>query len=51
VINRLHSPDLHPTSGYHHATVVSAGRLAFLAGQMPMDATGAQVVGTAALPG
>jgi enamine deaminase RidA (YjgF/YER057c/UK114 family) len=45
VIDRLHSPDLHPTSGYHHATVVSAGRLAFLAGQMPMDATGEQVVG------
>ena len=45
VIDRRHSPDLHPTSGYHHATVVPAGRLAFLAGQMPVDASGERVVG------
>jgi enamine deaminase RidA (YjgF/YER057c/UK114 family) len=37
--------DLHPTPGYHHVTIASPGRLAFLAGQMPMDETGTQVVG------
>lgn len=39
------SDDLHPTSGYHHITIVSPGRLVFLAGQMPMDETGEHVVG------
>ncbi|GIG86976.1 RidA family protein [Plantactinospora endophytica] len=35
------SPDgLHVTPGYHHVTVVSAGRTAYLAGQCPLDGTG-----------
>jgi enamine deaminase RidA (YjgF/YER057c/UK114 family) len=45
VIERRSSDDLHPTSGYHHVTIVSPGRLAFLAGQMPMDETGVRVLG------
>lgn len=36
---------LHPTPGYHHVTVVEAGRVAYLAGQMPVDESGARVVG------
>ncbi|PSK98527.1 enamine deaminase RidA (YjgF/YER057c/UK114 family) [Murinocardiopsis flavida] len=30
--------DLHATGGYHHVTLVSAGRTAHLAGQCPLDA-------------
>ena len=45
MIERRTSDSLHPTSGYHHVTVVSPGRLVFLAGQMPMDGTGERVVG------
>jgi enamine deaminase RidA (YjgF/YER057c/UK114 family) len=45
VIERVRADHLHPTSGYHHVTIASPGRLAFLAGQMPMDATGEQVDG------
>jgi enamine deaminase RidA (YjgF/YER057c/UK114 family) len=45
VIERRSGDDLHPTSGYHHVTIASPGRLAFLAGQMPMDETGMRVVG------
>ncbi|OZM77750.1 RidA family protein [Pseudonocardia sp. MH-G8] len=45
MIERLRTDHLHPTSGYHHVTIASPGRLAFLAGQMPMDATGERVVG------
>ncbi|GAA1685526.1 hypothetical protein GCM10009830_36280 [Glycomyces endophyticus] len=36
--------ELHPTGGYDHVTIVEAGRLAFLAGQCPVDAH-EQVVG------
>jgi enamine deaminase RidA (YjgF/YER057c/UK114 family) len=43
-IRRLNPDTLHPTPGYHHITVVEAGRLAFLAGQCPLDLAG-QVVG------
>ena len=39
-IERVNPPDLHDTPGYHHVTVVAAGRLAFLAGQCPLDASG-----------
>jgi enamine deaminase RidA (YjgF/YER057c/UK114 family) len=42
-IERINPPGLHPTPGYHHVTVVHAGRLAFLAGQCPLDASGALV--------
>jgi enamine deaminase RidA (YjgF/YER057c/UK114 family) len=45
VIERRGSDELHPTSGYHHVTIANPGRLAFLAGQMPMDETGMRVVG------
>ena len=45
MIERRTSDGLHPTSGYHHVTVVKPGRLVFLAGQMPMNAAGNQVVG------
>jgi enamine deaminase RidA (YjgF/YER057c/UK114 family) len=38
---RRHNPEqLHRTPGYHHVTVVEAGRLAFLAGQRPIDPNG-----------
>jgi enamine deaminase RidA (YjgF/YER057c/UK114 family) len=39
-IRRLNPDGLHPTPGYHHVTVVEAGRLAFLAGQRPIDPAG-----------
>lgn len=45
-IQRLNPDGLHQTPGYHHVTVVEAGRLAFLAGQCPLDAAG-RVVGGA----
>jgi enamine deaminase RidA (YjgF/YER057c/UK114 family) len=42
-ITRINPDGLHDTPGYHHVTVVPAGRLAFLAGQCPLDATGSLV--------
>jgi enamine deaminase RidA (YjgF/YER057c/UK114 family) len=42
-MEKLNPAGLHPTPGYHHVTVVEAGRLAFLAGQCPLDADGALV--------
>ncbi len=39
-IERHNPAGLHPTPGYHHVTVVSAGRTAHLAGQCPLDADG-----------
>ena len=42
-ITRLNPSDLHPTPGYHHITVMSPGRLAFLAGQCPLDRDGTVV--------
>lgn len=45
MIERRNGDNLHPTSGYHHVTITSPGRLAFFAGQMPMDETGMRVVG------
>ncbi|GAA4220206.1 enamine deaminase RidA (YjgF/YER057c/UK114 family) [Streptosporangium album] len=44
-ITRLNPQQLHSTPGYSHVTVVEAGRLAFLAGQCPLDRSGV-VVGT-----
>lgn len=44
-ITRLNPPELHTTPGYHHVTIVEAGRTANLAGQCPLDADGA-LVGT-----
>ncbi|WP_250575342.1 RidA family protein [Nonomuraea sediminis] len=42
-ITRINPSDLHPTPGYSHITVMEAGRLAFLAGQCPLDMTGTLV--------
>jgi enamine deaminase RidA (YjgF/YER057c/UK114 family) len=39
-IQRLNPPGLHETPGYHHVTLTRADRLAFLAGQCPLDADG-----------
>jgi enamine deaminase RidA (YjgF/YER057c/UK114 family) len=40
VITRINPETLHETPGYHHITVVEAGRLAFLAGQCPLAKDG-----------
>jgi enamine deaminase RidA (YjgF/YER057c/UK114 family) len=40
-INRVQPDGLHPTPGYHHVTIVESGRTAYLAGQCPLDETGA----------
>lgn len=34
----MSNSELHPTGGYEHVTIVEAGRLAFIAGQCPVDA-------------
>ncbi|MBO0840305.1 MAG: RidA family protein [Sciscionella sp.] len=44
-IKRLNPAVLHNPPGYHHVTVVESGRLAFLAGQCPLDPAGAVVDG------
>ena len=59
-IAHINPPQLHEAAGYHHVTIVEAGRLAFIAGHCPLDRSGA-VVGpndveteldlTSALPG
>ncbi|MFC4907374.1 RidA family protein [Actinomadura gamaensis] len=43
-ITRINPKGLHETPGYHHITVVEAGRTAHLAGQCPIDPNG-DVVG------
>lgn len=43
-IERLNPPGVHQPPGYHHVTIVDAGRTAYLAGQCPLDASG-RVVG------
>ena len=42
-ITRVNPEGLHTPPGYHHITVVEAGRTAYLAGQCPLDADGALV--------
>lgn len=42
-ITRINPEQLHETPGYHHVTVVEPRRLAFLAGQCPLDRSGAVV--------
>ena len=42
-LHRLNPPGVHETPGYSHVTVVESGRLAFLAGQCPLDAAGVLV--------
>lgn len=39
-MEKLNPPGVHDTPGYHHVTIVPAGRLAFLAGQCPLDPDG-----------
>lgn len=39
-MEKLNPPGVHDTPGYHHVTIVPAGRLAFLAGQCPLDPAG-----------
>lgn len=43
-ITRINPEQLHTTPGYHHITVVEAGRTAYLAGQCPIGPDG-DVVG------
>ena len=43
-ITRLSPDTLHRTPGYAHVTIVDGGRLAFLAGQCPLDRDG-RIVG------
>lgn len=40
-ITRINPDGLHRTPGYHHITVVEAGRTAYLAGQCPLGPSGA----------
>ncbi|MER7763706.1 RidA family protein [Streptomyces sp. NPDC097619] len=47
-ITRINPEQLHPTPGYHHITVVEAGRTAHLAGQCPLDGNG-RLVGAGSL--
>ncbi|WP_329282290.1 RidA family protein [Streptomyces sp. NBC_01451] len=42
-ITRINPEQLHETPGYHHITVVEAGRTAYLAGQCPLDRNGGLV--------
>jgi enamine deaminase RidA (YjgF/YER057c/UK114 family) len=42
-ITRFNPEELHPTPGYHHVTVVQAARMAFFAGQCPIDHDGSLV--------
>jgi enamine deaminase RidA (YjgF/YER057c/UK114 family) len=43
VIERLNPPTLHTPPGYHHVTIAPAGRQVHLAGQCPLDRSGALV--------
>jgi enamine deaminase RidA (YjgF/YER057c/UK114 family) len=45
VIQRINPPGLHQTPGYHHITIADAARMAFLAGQCPLDEQG-ELVGS-----
>lgn len=42
-ITRINPEQLHDTPGYHHITVVEAGRTAYLAGQCPLGPDGGLV--------
>jgi enamine deaminase RidA (YjgF/YER057c/UK114 family) len=44
VLTKVNPPTVHEPAGYSHVTITSAGRLAHLAGQCPLDLDG-QVVG------
>src|SRR5256886_10064158 len=42
-ITRVNPEQLHDTPGYHHVTVVEPARMAYLAGQCPLDRSGTVV--------
>ena len=42
-MEKLNPPGVHQTPGYHHVTIVEAGRTAYLAGQCPLDLDGTLV--------
>ncbi|HEY2672120.1 MAG TPA: Rid family hydrolase [Rugosimonospora sp.] len=42
-LTRINPGELHEPPGYHHVTIVEAGRMAFLAGQCPIGRSGALV--------
>ena len=42
-MEKLNPPGVHQTPGYHHVTIVGAGRTAYLAGQCPLDLDGTLV--------
>ncbi|WP_033346396.1 RidA family protein [Catenuloplanes japonicus] len=42
-VDRVNPPSLHATPGYHHVTIVAAGPTVHLAGQCPLDRSGAVV--------
>jgi enamine deaminase RidA (YjgF/YER057c/UK114 family) len=42
-IQRINPDGLHPTPGYAHVTIAEGNRRAYLAGQCPLDASGALV--------
>jgi enamine deaminase RidA (YjgF/YER057c/UK114 family) len=42
-MKKLNPEGVHETPGYHHVTIVEAGRMAFLAGQCPLDRDGTLV--------
>ena len=39
-ITRINPERLHKTPGYHHVTIVEAGKAAYLAGQCPLGLSG-----------
>ena len=43
VLEKFNPPGVHQTAGYSHVTITSAGRLAHLAGQCPLDLDGTVV--------
>ncbi|MFK8907769.1 RidA family protein [Streptomyces sp. YS-3] len=47
-VTRINPEQLHETSGYHHITVVEAGRTAYISGQCPLDRNG-DLVGAGSL--
>jgi enamine deaminase RidA (YjgF/YER057c/UK114 family) len=42
-IERINPKGLHPTPGYHHVTISTAQRYAYIAGQSPLDEDGVVV--------
>ena len=43
MLQKLNPPDVHDPPGYHHVTIVEAGRTAHLAGQCPLAVDGSVV--------